>query len=82
MDDALKYIVIRGTYGSEQVIVFPGSLGHDEVAGKHEVISAGFCRLPDDLNKNVQVYGKSKTLDISSRDEDALLIEVQYQLLK
>lgn len=82
MEDALKYIIILGAYGSEKVIVFPASLGHDEVAGNHKVIAAGFCRFPDDLNKNVSAYGKSRTLDIESRKEDAILIGIQYQLLK
>lgn len=78
----LKYIVIP-KMGIECAIVFNDILDHAEVAGDNKVISAGFCKInPNSWDKrphnynSVSVWGFSKTLELTSRPEDAELIEM------
>ena len=81
MREPLKYIIVENT-GIENAIVFNSILSHEDVGGRFRlnrtVISAGFCYLPDELNEHVSTYGKSTTLGIESREEDAEIIQRQF----
>jgi len=75
MNEPPKYLIVLDQGGCECVIVFNCILTHAQVAGDMNVISAGFCRLPNRLNDNVSAWGESNSLKIKSRgDEDADLI--------
>ncbi len=71
----MKYLIIM-VRGCECSIVFNPILDHADVAGDQmEVISAGFCRMPNYLNDNAFAYGESVSLKIKSRgQEDARVI--------
>jgi len=73
MNEARKYIVINN--GFELAIVFDPLLNHNDVGSSLNVVSAGFCHLPDKLNADVAAYGESFTLKIKSRPQDAEIIE-------
>ena len=79
MREPLKYIIIENT-GIENAVVFNSILSHADVGFRYArtVISAGFCTLPDKLNNHVSVWGKSTTLGIESREEDAAIIQKQF----
>ena len=88
-----KYIVIRGMFGSEEIIIFSSVLDHKTVAGNWHVISAGFISFdiqtkhnPDNPYDPVErkiighCYGKSTTLGIDSRPkEDSILANILLQ---
>lgn len=69
----MKYII----FSNGEPIVFPDTLGHNEVAGKRMVRSAGFCRIEtfrnqwDDIVAKVSVWGESTSLGVKSYPEDA-----------
>ncbi len=71
----MKYVVLITDEG-ETPIIFPKQLFHDEVANTVEnrgVVSAGFVRLSDG---NIECYGESLGLELSSRGEsDTSLIQ-------
>ena len=81
-----KYIIVE-TRGVEVPIVFSSLLDHFIIGRGHKVISAGFCAVgakpteKDAENIDVSVFGKSVTLKIDSRKEDALIIQkvLRYQ---
>ena len=66
----MKYIIVHDS-GLEKAILFDELLAHKDVAGRFNVVSAGFCS----IGEKVQVYGESVTLDMRSRKEDVVLIE-------
>lgn len=66
MDEPLKYLIVTHL---ELPIVFNAILDHKSVAVGMKVISAGFCRLHNDLNPNASAWGESVTLGIKSRNE-------------
>lgn len=74
MNEPAKYLIVMD-YDCPCAIVFNSILSHRQVAGEMNVIAAGFCRLPDKLNDNVNAWGESTTLKVKSRgNEDADLI--------
>lgn len=90
----MKYIVIRNK-NSERVIqefpfIFPDCINHDEFAKMvinqmkmnniikdSKVVSAGFCNF---FGQNPNCHGKSKTLNISSREhkDNSLISAYNY----
>jgi hypothetical protein len=79
----LKYIIVlsKDFLQNESVIVFDSLLNHKDVAGTHQVVSAGFCRISvfDRDEVDVEVWGESVTLDIKSRKEDAEIIKKAWE---
>ena len=72
--EKLKYIVVKS--GSvECAVVFDAILTHNDVAAGLDVVSAGFCYLPDKLNPHVNAWGNSVSLQMANREQDAGLIE-------
>lgn len=72
----MKYIVLDAR-GIEQPILFSEALTHKDVAAGffYPVVSAGFCSMyADQGNVNVSVWGRSDSLNIAGRREDADLI--------
>jgi thioredoxin-related protein len=79
----MKYVVVKSEEQGEQLFVFPSNVNHDSFAeilsyikfgdGKNwqriyrETVSAGFT-------DGSKCYGKSETLNISSRPEDTQLL--------
>lgn len=79
----MKYVVVESKEAGEQLFIFPKNIDHDEFAVvmsyiKHghpndwkrifrDPISAGFT-------DGVTCYGKSETLNLSSRKEDTALL--------
>ena len=67
-----KYIIVKKD-GVEYPILFPNVMNHSDmfklVGG--DLISAGFCTISSTDNGDIQysAYGKSVTLDVSSREE-------------
>ena len=66
-----KYI-ITNTLGHEVPILFSCLLSHADIGSGIIVISAGFFQIG---NETIMAYGKSTILNISSRKEDANIIE-------
>lgn len=61
----LKYIVINGS----EMIIFPPTLQHKDVAGSMCVTSAGFI-------EDGKCYGQSDSLNISSKESDNRLLKL------
>ena len=61
----LKYIVINGS----EMILFPPTLQHKDVAGNMFVTSAGFI-------EGGKCYGQSDSLNISSKESDNRLLKL------
>ena len=79
MNDPLKYVIVGEEY-LPLVIVFDPILDHKEVASRRKVLSAGFCRLHNDLNPKASAWGKSVALGIESRGEvDAEIITRRFK---
>ena len=72
---SLKYIVVRDHSGGERAIVFDPVLNHSTVAGHMKVVSAGHCRLPGGEILRAAAWGKSTSIGVSSRPEDADIIQ-------
>ena len=72
-----KYIVIETAEGFEVPIVFADTLQHGDVArgvgGK--VLGAGFVEFFAADQCEAQTYGRSDSLNIAPRGEDAALLE-------
>lgn len=71
-----KYIVQKGDLG-ESIFLFPPWETHADIAARlgSKPISAGFVRiLNDGKNLTVKTFGRSHSLDIDSRAQDADLI--------
>jgi hypothetical protein len=66
-----KYIVIEYD-GMEAVLIFSPTLLHQEVAGKSNVKSAGYCRL--DASGNWVVSGNSISLSCGARPQDVKIL--------
>ena len=68
-----KYIIFKSN-GLEIPVIFPPLLNHNEIKyGFFEPISAGFCCF-NLLDKTVNVWGKSISLNLNSRKEDAEIL--------
>jgi hypothetical protein len=66
-------------------VIFPELINHDTISAKvsGSVVSAGFCSVKNNLDKNQNewfVWGKSVSLGISSRPEDAQIITTMMNL--
>ena len=74
----MKYVIITSL---ELPIVFPDVLEHRDWIGNNLVVSAGFCDISVESRAwqeggfiEVEVWGRSISLDVHSRPEDAGLI--------
>lgn len=84
----VKYIVVHEpTEGVYSPILFPDQLVHRHVArihsaGLRNVVSAGFVQIDYDQGcgnpPTVHVYGRSESLDLGPRPEDAEVIRNNY----
>ncbi len=76
----MKYVIVRDQFHSECAILFDVMLDHSIFKGR-EIIAAGFCHLAGTTDSNgghcveTHCWGNSVTLGISSRQEDAVLID-------
>ena len=61
----MKYIVVNADAGLPAAILFNEVLNHRGVAAGRRVLGAGFC------NAAGKVWGRSESLGIQSRAEDA-----------
>jgi len=71
-----KYIIVDYGFTGEFPILFPYMINHSDVSNGYvgEVVSAGFVQV--DLETGVvSVFGKSDSLKIESRPEDAEIIK-------
>lgn len=70
----MKYVVIHNMF-SESAIIFGSDINHNQFSGMN-VISAGFIRFDklEDDKIEVSVYGKSISLSLEHRPEDAEMI--------
>lgn len=74
---ASKYIVIADPNGNENIIVFPATMVHSDVAmclekskqACFETVSAGF------VDEFMSCYGESSSMRLKSRPEDTLLLK-------
>lgn len=69
-----KYIIVDNA-SNVFAVAFPAFMAHYDFAGMFpmtRIVSAGFMQVE---NGRVKVWGKSLTLGLSSRPEDALIIE-------
>ena len=76
MLDYAKYLVTAGPV--ERLVFFPHSLPHAAVAtmlGAAKVVSAGFLSLVTNPQGQIAVncFGRSRSLDVGARPEDARL---------
>ena len=72
--DSAKYVIIRGgLFGQERAIIFDRDLSHNQF---DDAIAAGFVSFSENEDGHILVktFGKSESLDLSSRPEDALLV--------
>lgn len=74
MDDTMKakYVIVL-CMGLEMPIVFNCLLDHASVCQNLKAVSAGFCRRGDD--GTYSVWGKSQTLNLNNRPEDAAILQ-------
>lgn len=72
-----KYVIIQ-EMGLELPIVFNPIIDHSAVCQNKKVISAGYVSFDYDTG-NHKVYGRSVTLNVSSRLEDAEIIRNDLQ---
>lgn len=72
----MKYVIIKNSCLQECPIVFADVLQHSDVIQAHRVVSAGFCDLYDG---KWQAWGKSVSLDKSSRPEDAEILQWHFR---
>lgn len=75
----MKYIIVKaGICELETPILFPDTMGHNEIANKLglPVVSAGFCVAQ--FNGNFYCYGQSVSLGIKSRDEDTEVLNRMF----
>lgn len=75
----MKYQVVRNTSGGQSAILFDKQIVHKSVRyidGRNwEILGAGFCSVKViDGKLHVEVWGKSETLEVASRKEDAAVI--------
>jgi hypothetical protein len=68
----MKYIIID-LQGIPTPIIFSTMLQHNQVAGSHKVISAGFVFKHSETHQYV-AYGKSVGLNVASRKEDDAIL--------
>jgi hypothetical protein len=83
----MKYIIIRRPDGTEHVYGCMCPDTHAELATAHRrndasvVVAAGFCEFITANGRTiVQTFGRSESLNLGRRSEDAKLIEVSYNL--
>lgn len=84
----VKYIVVHEpSEGVFSAVLFPEQLVHRDVAsihraGRRNVVSAGFAQIDYDQGvgnpPSVHVYGRSESLNMSPRPEDAETIRSNY----
>ena len=74
----LKFIIIDHN-GIETLILFSSILSHKEVAGKRNVLSAGFCR--QNVDGNWSVRGQSVSLRCSVRSNDDQILTELWKVL-
>ena len=78
----MKYVILESL---DAPIIFHTAISHGSMAGLGKIVSAGFCRIiatnqDDDssiISSNkfeVLCWGKSSTLQLESREDDAKLI--------
>lgn len=79
----MKYIILRDEYGAENPVFFLAPFTHLDIAeawtrvAPMQAVSAGFVRfLPDD---SVATFGRSESLHLSPRPQDASLIRALYR---
>ena len=68
-----KYVIVE-IAALELPIVFNPLFDHAEIAGSHKVVSAGFCHVCENTG-NYSVWGKSVSLKLESRPEDADILD-------
>lgn len=83
----MKYIVVKNEFGSDCGVIFPDTLAHKDVAHKmaafthlsmRPIQSAGFCGI---YQGRFQVWGKSETLGIESREQDSDILNHNFKEL-
>ena len=75
--DWMKYLIVdNGFEGSEYPIMFSTVISHFDISKGYvgEVVSAGFFSVDLETGE-VSTFGKSNTLKIESRKEDAEIIK-------
>jgi hypothetical protein len=71
----INYAILNIRPGAEAVpVLLPASLSHDELALVGRPISAGCCTLFPD----VQVFGRSVSLNLAAHADDARLIKMWF----
>lgn len=70
-----KYVVVE--YDTEEVaILLPFYVSHDSIFPREKVVSAGFYKVSyTEEGINVEAFGKSTSLNKTSREEDSFLIK-------
>ena len=74
LKESMKYVIVHGILGGEYPVLLPNALPHDILY--HGAISAGFVDIVPiaDGRMLVVAYGRSTSLNINSREDDAELI--------
>ena len=79
--EGMKYIIVKLDGTARGSILFGPIISHKEMAvayGEDKVLGAGFCSFnwsPEDGQWKVNVWGRSVTLDMESKEEDAAAIK-------
>jgi len=68
----MKYIITK----CNNIVIFSDGIGHNEIAKNigEEVISAGM------IDSGLNVFGKSATLNLASREIDKAIIKRQFNI--
>lgn len=70
----MKYVIVQKA-GSEVAVLGCDFMEHNDLKGNSTAIAAGQCRIKVINNRvRISVWGKSTTLGLDSRDEDAQVI--------
>lgn len=77
--ERMKYVVIAGAFG-ENIIVFTSMMQHSdfrELPGT--IVSAGFVGHSDVNKCGFYTYGRSTSLDLDSRPQDQMLLDMMMK---
>lgn len=67
----LKYVVMCGEFGSEEMVIFSETMKHSHICRKAQVISAGFIQVRNKSGDiDPEAYGESVSLRVGSRPEE------------
>jgi hypothetical protein len=76
--ERMKYVVVSGGFG-EYIIVFTSMMQHSDMRQIGNIVSAGFVGHSDMHKCGFYTYGRSTSLNLDSRPEDQILLDMMMK---